>query len=128
MNAHMNAQRLQEAQLRRLHHFKRTAPPADAPLGQEMISFFKQSLQKRHSRLGVIAETWAALVPATLQDHCGLQSYARGNLTVVVDSAAHLYELKQLLLAGLEQQLLLAAKAASLRKIILKRGHWDALR
>ena len=35
-----------------------------------------------------------------------------------------LYELKQLLLAGLEQQLLLACKAAGLRKITLKSGRW----
>ncbi len=37
---------------------------------------------------------------------------------------SHLYELKQLLLAGLEQQLLLACKAAGLRKINLRPGRW----
>jgi hypothetical protein len=45
-------------------------------------------------------------------------------LTVVVDSASYLYELKQLLLAGLERQLLLACKSAGLRKIVLRRGKW----
>jgi len=41
---------------------------------------------------------------------------------VIVDSAPHLYELKQLLLAGLEQQLLLACAVSGLRKINLKPG------
>ena len=45
-------------------------------------------------------------------------------LTVLVDSSSHLYELKQLLLAGLQQQLLLACNAAGLRKITLKPGRW----
>ena len=48
----------------------------------------------------------------------------RGSLTVLVDTASHLYELKQLLLAGLQQQLLLACKSAGLRKISLKPGRW----
>jgi len=43
-------------------------------------------------------------------------------LTVLVDSAPHLYELQQLLLAGLELQLLAACKGAGLTKIQLKRG------
>ena len=46
-------------------------------------------------------------------------------LTVIVDSSAHLYELKQLLLAGLQQQLLLACKSTGLKKITLKPGRTD---
>ena len=34
------------------------------------------------------------------------------------------YELKQLLLAGLQQQLLLACSSSGLRKIALRRGRW----
>ena len=41
-----------------------------------------------------------------------------------MDSSSHLYELKQLLLAGLQQQLLLACKPAGLRKVMLKPGRW----
>jgi len=48
----------------------------------------------------------------------------RGTLMVLVDSSSHLYELKQLLLAGLDQQLLLACKSTGLRKISLKAGRW----
>jgi hypothetical protein len=42
----------------------------------------------------------------------------------MVDSSSHLYELKQLLLAGLEEQLLFACKSAALRKITLRPGRW----
>jgi hypothetical protein len=95
-----------------------------APLGPEMVSFFKQSVAKRHTKLAKIAECWGSLVPETLNDHCALESLSRGSLTVVVDSSSHLYELKQLLLAGLEQQLMLACQSAGLRKITLKPGRW----
>jgi len=88
------------------------------------VSFFKQSVARRHTKLSKIAECWGALVPETLNDHCALESFTRGGLTVIVDSSSHLYALKQLLLAGLEQQLLLACKSAGLRKIALKPGRW----
>ena len=67
---------------------------------------------------------WEVLVPEKLAEHCALESLYRGQLTVIVDSSAHLYELKQLLLAGLQQQLLLACKSAGLRKINLRAGRW----
>jgi hypothetical protein len=35
-----------------------------------------------------------------------------------------LYDLKQLLLAGLEKQILIACKSTGLRKISLKMGRW----
>ncbi len=114
----------QHAELARLQRVKQSQPRPIAPLGPEMISFFKQSVSKRHTTLSKIAECWAALVPETLNDHCALESLSRGSLTVIVDSSSHLYELKQLLLAGLEQQLLLACKSGGLRKITLKSGRW----
>lgn len=113
-----------DTELARLQRVKQSRPHTHAPLGPEMVSFFKQSVAKRHTQLARIAECWSALVPETLNDHCALESLSRGSLTVVVDSASHLYELKQLLLAGLQQQLLLACKSAGLRKITLKPGRW----
>ena len=116
----------QLAELARLHQVKQGAPtaPAAAALGPELIDFFKNSVQKRHTKFASIAECWSRLVPALLNEHCALESYTRGTLTVLVDSASHLYELKQLLLAGLQQQLLLACAQAGLRKIALKHGRW----
>ena len=43
---------------------------------------------------------------------------------VIVDSSSHLYQLKTLLLAGLQQQLLVACAATGLKKITLKPGRW----
>jgi hypothetical protein len=116
--------RREDAELRRLDRVKRIdRAPAEA-LGPAMVSFFKHSVEKRHSKLGKISECWSQLVPQLLNDHCALESLNRGTLTVLVDSASHLYELKQLLLAGLQQQLLIACKSAGLRKINLKPGRW----
>jgi hypothetical protein len=110
--------------LERLTRNKRIERPLASPLGPELISFYKQSVEKRQAKFGKIASYWAGLIPSTLADHCSLESFTRGTLVVLVDSASHLYELKQLLLAGLQQQILMAAKSTGLRKINLKRGHW----
>ena len=116
--------RREDAELSRLNRVKQL-PPRDTPkLGMDLISFFKHSVEKRQSRLGKIATSWGRLVPETLTDHCALESFHRGTLTVIVDSSSHLYELKQVLLAGLQQQLLIACKSSGLSKITLKHGRW----
>jgi len=113
-----------DAELRRLDTAKRLDRVVGSALGPEMVQFFKQSVEKRHTKLGKIAACWGGIVPEMFSEHCSLESFNRGILTVIVDSSSHLYELKQLLLAGLEQQLLLACKSAGLRKITLKPGRW----
>jgi hypothetical protein len=114
----------QDAELKRLARVKHFKQPSAAALGPEMLDFFQQSVQKRQTKLSKLGQVFGQLVPETLCDHCSLESLNRGTLTVLVDSASHLYELKQLLLAGLQQQLLLACKSAGLRKISLKPGRW----
>ncbi len=111
-----------EAELQRLYRVKQSSAPDDSTLGPEMIAYFNQTVQKRQTKLGKITEAWAQLVPETLLAHSTIDSYHRGTLVVLVDTAAHLYELKQLLVAGLEDQLLLACKTFSLRKVNLKPG------
>ena len=113
-----------EAAFQRLARVKQSPAPPMAALGAEMLMFFKQSIEKRQAKFGKIGKCWAQLVPETLADHCALDSFSRGTLTVLVDSSSHLYELKQLLLAGLQQQLLLACANAGLRKINLRPGRW----
>jgi hypothetical protein len=113
-----------DAAIRRLQTFKSVALPNGQPLGPELISFFKQSVAKRQTKLVKIAECWASLVPVMLNDHCALEGIHRGTLTVLVDSSSHLYELKQLLLAGLQDQLLMACRSTGLKKVSLKLGQW----
>lgn len=113
-----------EADLQRLHRVKQIKKPEMISLGPEMLSFFKTNVQKRQTKLTVIAECWARLIPESLLDHCALEGFSAGTLKVIVDSSPHLYELKQLLLSGLQKQLLIACKSAGLKKISLKSGRW----
>jgi hypothetical protein len=114
--------RLQE--LRRLSRVKTAPPPPAQPLGDAMVEFFRHSVSRRQTKLTNIAEAWIRLVPEALNDHCALEGFHRGTLTVMVDTSSHLYELKQVLLAGLEEQLMLACRGAGVRKISLKPGRW----
>jgi len=107
-----------------MHRHKSQVDPVAIALGPEMIDFFKRSVAKRQTKLVKVAECWSTLVPLILSEHCALECFVRGTLTVMVDSSSHLYELKQLLLAGLEEQLLFACKSAGLRKITLRPGRW----
>ena len=110
-------------QLQRLQNVKQWKPKPTEKLGSELVSFFKQ-MEKRQGRLGKIAEAWQALIEEGLCEHCSLESLHRGTLTVVVDSSAHLYQLKQVLLSGVEKKLVTACKSTGLRKIALKPGRW----
>ena len=113
------------ADLARLDRAKRRdAAPAGGALGESMVTLFQQQIAKRETKLSKLADVWCRLVPPKLLERCALEGFHRGRLTVAVDSAPHLYELKQLMLAGLEAQLLVACRAAGLRKIVLKRGRW----
>jgi Dna[CI] antecedent, DciA len=116
--------RQSEPELQRLSDVKRLNHFNGVPLGPELLGFFKQSIQKRHTRFSKIAESWETLIPSILEAHCCLESFSRGTLTVLVDSAPHLYELKQLLLSGLQKQLLIACRQVGLKKISLKPGRW----
>jgi Dna[CI] antecedent, DciA len=111
--------------LARLQEAKQSNGSSLLPLGAVMVDFFKQDVRKRQMKLVFIAERWMELVPESLSEHCALDSLRRGTLTVLVDGAPCLYELRQLLLAGLQGQLLLACRASGLRKIVLKPGRAD---
>jgi len=112
--------------LARLARVKARAPEVPEALGPELIAFFKTSVQKRQTKLEKVADVWSKLVPELLNEHCALEGFTRGTLTVLVDTASHLYELKQLLLAGLEKQLVTACAGSGLKKVALKRGRWYA--
>ena len=118
------SQRVEDAELRRVARVKQSNKAVGSALGPELVDFFKHSVQKRHTKLGQIGECWARLVPELLNEHCSLEGFSRGTLTVIVDSSSHLYQLKTLLLAGLQQQILAACASAGLKKISLKPGRW----
>lgn len=113
-----------EADFHRLGRVKKTTRVLEPSLGIELVQFFKRSVQKRQTKFAKIGECWGKIVPETFCEHTSLESFSQGTLTVLVDSASHLYELKQLLLAGLQQQILITCRSTGLRKIVLKRGKW----
>lgn len=115
-----------EADLRRLHRAKQLTHAVPGPIGPAAVAFFNGSVRKRQVKLERLAEAWAALVPPVLGEHCALDGLHRGTLTVLVDSSSHRYELKQLLLAGLEDQLLMRCRPAGLRRVALRPGRWYA--
>ena len=112
------------AHLRRLDGYKRADHPAAVPLSQTMLELFRGQVVRRQTKLAIVADAWCRLIPESLLERCALESFHRGRLTVVVDSAPHLYQLRQVLLAGIERQLLAACRGAGLRRIGLKRGRW----
>lgn len=116
--------RREDAELARLNTVKRREHRPAHPLGVSMISFFKKEVQKRQTRLTQIAAAWNVLIPQDLLEHCCLESFSGGSLKVLVDSSAHLYQLKLLLSGGVEKQLKLTSGVVGLRKVTLKQGQW----
>ena len=102
--------------------FKRM--PADPAhlIGGDILSEFKLRIEKRHKKFGKIADAWLQLVPPALQERAELITFSRGTLGVIVEGSSYLFMLKQALLAGLEQQLLLACRGQGLRKVTIKAG------
>ena len=113
-----------DVELRRLHRVKQAAPAPTPALGPALIDFFKHAVDKRQTKFATIAGCWEKLIPSTLLEHCALESFHAGTLKVIVDSSSHLYEMKQLLLSGLQDQILLACKSTGLRRVTLKLGRW----
>ncbi|MHC4717145.1 MAG: DciA family protein, partial [Planctomycetota bacterium] len=69
---------------------------------------------------------WDECIPEYIRDHTALVSLARGTLTVAVDSAAHRYQLRQLLRNGLEQAVR-ERLPGTLNRIKLVPGTFDVL-
>ncbi|HEY0008660.1 MAG TPA: DciA family protein [Tepidisphaeraceae bacterium] len=90
-------------------------------LGGDIVSFFKAQ-EKKQKKFGRIGEAWLSLVPAALQEPCELVNFARGTLTVIVGSSPAMYQLKEAMLNGLQDQLIHACRGEGLRKITLKPG------
>lgn len=113
----------QDAKFVRMSQCK-SVPARETPLiGESLVRFYKGTVQRTRKFAG-IAEVWETLLPPQLNEHCCLESFRAGTLVVLVDSSAHLYQLKQLLLAGLQKQLISLCRAQGLKKINLRPGRW----
>ena len=112
------------SKLARMAKFKGAKHALPPGMGGEMLAFFKKGVQKRQPKLELVSRVWQQLVPPMFLEHTCLETFSSGTLTVLVDSASHAYELRQLMLAGLEKQMLVACKCAGLRKVNVQRGQW----
>lgn len=115
---------MHENALKRMTRYKQTVHAKFETLGADLLGFFKHDIQKKQTRFGKVAEIWQQLIPSTLIEHTCIESFTTGTLKVLVDSSSHLYELKTVLLAGLEKQILIAGKSHGLRKINMRLGRW----
>lgn len=113
----------EEAQFVRMAKAKARAPKPAEKLGDSLVGFYKASVERTRKFAG-IGQAWETLVPPEMLEHCCLQSYRGGVLTVLVDSSPHLYRLKQLLLAGLDKQMREICRKEGLKKITIRPGRW----
>ncbi len=74
---------------------------ATTHLGGPLAMLMKHTISKRVRQLGQLANAWDEVVPEEFREHTALESFARGTLTVIVDSAPHRFQLEMLLRSGL---------------------------
>ncbi len=96
------------------------------PLGAPLSMFLKRTLAPRVRQVGKIAAAWESLVPEAIASHTCLESFSRGTLTVLVDTAAHRFQLQTLLRNGLHKHLQEAA-GVPLNRVKLVPGQFYSL-
>jgi hypothetical protein len=76
-----------------------------AHLSEPIALLMKHKLGKRVKQLAKLGEIWDEIIPQEISEHTALDSYARSVLTVLVDSAAHRFQLRTLLDGGLKREI-----------------------
>lgn len=74
------------------------------PLSQE-LGLIGKTLARDGKRMGGVVDGWEACAPKALQECVRISGYARGVLSVVIDSAPARFELDRAMRGGLETQL-----------------------
>jgi hypothetical protein len=76
-------------------------------LGDVVEQVIEREVLPQHVRFGQLAEAWSGLLPAALRRHCSIADFSGGQVKVVADSSAYVYELQLCcaeLLDGLHRQ------------------------
>lgn len=76
-----------------------------SPLSQPLHDLLKHTLSKRFRQLHQLAGVWDEVIPESIREHTAMEGLQRGVLTVVVDSAAHRFQLQTLLAGGLLKEI-----------------------
>ena len=92
-------------------------------LGEPLAILMKHTLEKRVKQVSRLAEIWDKTVPEEIAQHTALESFCRGVLTVMVDSAAHRFQLQTLLDGGL-LKIIQRQFSSAIRKVRLIPGQF----
>jgi len=74
-------------------------------LSRPLTMFMKYNLAKRVRQLSQLAGIWDEVVPEEIAEHTALEGLRGGVLAVLVDSAAHRFQLQTLLAGGLMREI-----------------------
>ena len=106
-----------------LQRLRRPAPAAHK-LSDYVKKFVSKEITPRQKKLSRLGQAWQQLLPVELIEHSYLDSFSRGRLRVLVDTASHMGELDLLLREGLLEQLQQLCPSVSIHQIKLARGQW----
>ncbi|MFB3892169.1 MAG: DUF721 domain-containing protein [Phycisphaerae bacterium] len=95
-------------------------------LSAPLTVLMKHTLAKRVRQLSKLAEIWDEVVPDDIREHTALESFNKGVLTVMVDSAAHRFQLQMLLSGGLTREIQ-ARFSGAVNKVKLIPGQFYAV-
>lgn len=96
----------------------------DSSLKSVLDRFMRRQVYPRARKTVRLGRAWAALLPEELVEHSCLDGLRNGQLQVLVDSAAHLYELNLLIKQGLLGELRDMCPSVAISRIKLVRGIW----
>ncbi len=113
---------MNDAQLRTVWE-QRQVRRQPQPLAPALQQFMKRTLGPRVRKLSQLAAIWDEVLPEQLRAHTALEGFANGVLTVLVDSAAHRFQIDTLLRGGLQREIQNRFSGA-LRKIRLVPGQF----
>lgn len=116
---------MDDAQLRTIWQQRQLREPA-VPLARPLTVLMKRDLARRVRNFGQLAEIWDEVVPQPVRDHTAIEGFSRGVLRVLVDSAAHRFQLRMMLDGGLQRQIQ-SRFSGALNKIKLVPGHFDSI-
>ena len=112
----MKGDRLKVFSLQTLLTNKKRKDTRDAArLGDVLIPWFEKTVTRPAEKLGGIADLWNELVPAPILQRSRLVGFAKGTLTVALDSSTARSELDSKLRGGLLRTLQTQSRGAIFR-------------
>ena len=90
-------------------------------LGDVLAQLMEEQILPERARVESVGEQWAQLLPPEVRRHSKIAGISRGQLNVLVDAPAYMYEL-QLRSTQLVEQLQRRCPRAGIRKIKLAVG------